>query len=231
MRSRKAGIESREHAGETGGRHRQTHHGTLEGHLCLGVIAPPGATLKRIDRQLGNLGLELGRRLIAQFSSAGTVKQPNQCNRTGDEDKLLGNARRHHHMVEHLHQNARSIRNRHGARQTGRLRKTPRQIGMGGRPAVAQGAARHQTAGNHDLKLRCHNHQQQCRYQQHACNIACRIDRLGTAIVQKWTDEKANHARADDDTLVDNDLVRRHKLGHACVKEVLAGQKREKEER
>lgn len=49
-------------------------------------------------------------------------------------------------MVEHLHQNVRSIRNRHGTCQTRRLRKTPRQIGMGGRSAVAQGAARHQTA-------------------------------------------------------------------------------------
>lgn len=165
MRSRKAGIEGCEHAGETGGRHRQAHHGTLEGCLCLGVIAPPGTTFKRINRQLGNLGLELGCRLIAQFSSTGTVKQPNQRNRAGGEDKLLGNARRHHHMVEHLYQNARSIRNRHGARQTGCLRKTPRQIGMGGRPAVAQGAARHQAAGNHDLKLHCHNHQQQCRHQ------------------------------------------------------------------
>ena len=105
MRSRKAGIESREHAGEAGGRHRQAHHGTLEGCLCLGAIAPPGTTFKRINRQLGNLGLELGRRLITQFSSTGTVKQPNQRNRTGGEDKLLGNAR--------------SIRNRHARAKQG----------------------------------------------------------------------------------------------------------------
>ena len=231
MRSRKAGIESREHAGEAGGRHRQTHHGTLEGCLCLGVIEPPGATFKRIDRQLGNLGLELGRRLIAQFSSAGTVKQPNQCNRTGDEDKLLGNARRHHHMVEHLYQNARSIRNRHGARQTGRLRKTPRQIGMGGRPAIAQRTARHQAAGNYHLNLNRHNQQQQCRHQQNARDVARRVDGMGTTIIQNGAHKKANHARAEDKALINNDLVRRHELGHAHIKEILARQKREGEQR
>ena len=159
------------------------------------------------------------------------MKQPNQRNRTGDQNKLLRNARRHHHMVEHLYQNARSIRNRHGTCQTRRLRKTPRQIGMGGRSAVAQGAARHQTARNHDLKLRRHNQQQQCRHQQHARHIARCIDCLGTTIVQERTHKIANHARADDDALVDNNLVRWHKLGHAYVKEVLAGQKREKEKR
>ena len=50
MRGRKAGIEGCEHAGEASGRHRQTHHGTLKGRLCLGVIVPPGTTLRRIDR-------------------------------------------------------------------------------------------------------------------------------------------------------------------------------------
>ena len=159
------------------------------------------------------------------------MKQPNQRNRTGNKDKLLRNARRHHHMVEHLYQNARSIRNRHGTCQTRRLRKTPRQIGMSGRSAVAQGAARHQTASNHDLKLHCHDQQQQCRHQQHARHIARCIDCLGTAIVQERTHKIANHARADDDALVDNNLVRWHKLGHSYVKEVLAGQKREKEKR
>ena len=134
-------------------------------------------------------------------------------------------------MVEHLYQNARSIRKRYGTCQTRRLRKTPRQIGMGGRSAVAQGAARHQTARNHDLKLHRHDQQQQCRHQQHTRHIARRIDCLGTTIVQERTHKIANHARADDDALVDNNLVRWHKLGHACVKEVLAGQKREKEKR
>ena len=134
-------------------------------------------------------------------------------------------------MVEHLHQNAHSIGNRHGARQAGRLRKTPRKIGMGGRSAIAQGAARHQAAGNYYLKPHCHNHQQQRRYQQHARNIARRIDRLGTAIVQKWAHEKANHARADNDALVDDDLTRWHELGHARIKEILARHKREEEQR
>lgn len=50
MRGRKTGIESREYASEAGGRHRQAHYGTLEGRLCLGIIAPLGAMLRRIDR-------------------------------------------------------------------------------------------------------------------------------------------------------------------------------------
>ena len=51
------------------------------------------------------------------------------------------------------------------------------------------------------------------------------------AIVQKWAHEKANHARADNDALVDDDLTRWHELGYAHIKEILARQKREEEQR
>ena len=102
---------------------------------------------------------------------------------------------------------------------------------MGGRSAVAQCAGRHQTAGNYHLKLNRHNQQQQCRHQQHARDVARRIDRAGAAIVQKGTHKKADHARTDDEGLVGSDLARRHKLGHAHVKKVLASQKRKVEQR
>lgn len=102
---------------------------------------------------------------------------------------------------------------------------------MGGRSAVAQRAACHQTAGNEHPKLYRHNHQQQCRYQQHARDVARRIDHTGAAIVQNRTHKKADHARTDDEALVDNDLTRRHKLGHTHVEEVLASRKRKIEQR
>lgn len=102
---------------------------------------------------------------------------------------------------------------------------------MGSRSAVAQCAARHQTADDYHLDLSCHNQQQQCRHQQNARDVARRVDSMGTAIVQNGTHKKANHARADDKTLINNDLVRRHELGHAHIKEILARQKREEEQR
>ena len=54
---------------------------------------------------------------------------------------------------------------------------------------------------------------------------------MGTVIVQNGTHKKANHARAEDKALINNDLVRRHELGYAHIKEILARQKREEEQR
>ena len=102
--------------------------------------------------------------------------------------------------------------------QAGRLRKTPRKVCVGSRSAVAQRAARHQTAGNYHLNLNRHNQQQQCRHQQNARDVTRCVDSMGTAIVQNGTHEKANHARADNKALINNDLVRRHELGHAHIK-------------
>lgn len=89
---------------------------------------------------------------------------------------------------------------------------------MGSRSAVAQRAARHQTAGNYHLNLNRHNQQQQCRHQQNARDVTRCVDSMGTAIVQNGTHKKANHARADNKALINNDLVRRHELGHAHIK-------------
>ena len=134
-------------------------------------------------------------------------------------------------MVEHLHQNAQGIRKRRRAHQIRRPCKASRKVGMGGRSAVAQRAARYQTAGDYHLKPNSHNQQQQCRYQQHARDVARRIDRMGAAVVQKGAHKKADHARTDDEALVDNDLARRHKLGNAHVKKILASQIRKIEQR
>jgi len=102
---------------------------------------------------------------------------------------------------------------------------------MGGRPRGAECAELQHPAGNEHLKLSRHHQQQQRRCQQHARDVACRIDRTGTAVVQKGTHKKADCARADDEALVDNDLARRHKLGNAHVKKILASQIRKIEQR
>ena len=101
---------------------------------------------------------------------------------------------------------------------------------MGSRSAVAQRAARHQTAGDYHLSPNRHNQQQECRHQQNTRNVTRCIDGMGTAIVQNGTYKKANHTRAEDKVLINNDLVRRHELGHAHIKEILARQKREEEQ-
>ena len=192
---------------------------------------PFGAIFQSIYRKPGSTGFEVGIGLVTQLGASGTVEQRYLRDRTDDQNSLLRNTNRHRHVVEHLYQNAHGIGKCCGARQAGRPRKASRKVCVGSRSAVAQGAARHQAAGNYHLKPHCHNHQQQRRYQKHACNIARRIDRLGTAIVQKWAHEKANHARADNDALVDDDLTRWHELGYAHIKKILARQKREEEQR
>ena len=110
--------------------------------------------------------------------------------RTDDQNSLLRNADRHHHVVENLHQNAHGVRKCGGARQAGRSRKAPRKICMSSRSAVAQRAARHQTAGNYHLNLNRHNQQQQCRHQQNARDVTRCVDSMGTAIVQNGTHKK-----------------------------------------
>ena len=231
MQGREARVESGEYAGKIRRRHGQANYGATECRLCLGIVMPLGAIFQSIYRKPGGTGFKVGVGLVAQLGASDTVEQRHLRDRTDDQNSLLRNTDRHRHVVDHLYQNAHGIGKCGGARQAGRLRKTPRKIGMGGRSAIAQGAARHQAADNYHLKPHCRNHQQQRRYQQHACNIARRIDRLGKAIVQKWAHEKANHARADNDALVDDDLTRWHELGHAHIKEILARQKREEEQR
>ena len=134
-------------------------------------------------------------------------------------------------MVEHLNQNAGSIGKRRGTRQARGPRKTTRKVGMGGRSAVAQSATGNQAPGDHHLELHRHNHQQQCRHQQHACDVTRRSNRLRATIVQKRAHEKADHARTNDDALVNDNLIRRYKLGDAHIKEVLDSQKRKNEKR
>ena len=231
MQGREARVESGEYAGKVRRRYGQANYGTTECRLCLGIVLPLGAMFQSIYRKPGNTGFKAGIGLVAQLGASGAVERRHLRGRTDNQNSLLRNAGRHHHVVEHLHQNAHGVGKCGGTRQAGRPRKAPRKVCMGSRSAVAQRAARHQAAGNYYLKPHCRNHQQQRRYQQHACNIARRIDRLGKAIVQKWAHEKANHARADNDALVDGDLTRWHELGYAHIKEILARQKREEEQR
>ena len=163
---------------------------------------PLGAIFQSIYRKPGNTGLKVGIGLVAQLGASGTVKQRHLRDRADNQSSLLRNAGRHHHVVEDLHQNAHSVRKCGGARQPRRPRKAPRKVCVSSRPAVAQRAARHQTAGNYHLNLNRHNQQQQCRHQQNARDVACCIDGMGTVIVQNGTHKKANHARAEDKALI-----------------------------
>ena len=231
MQGREASVESGEYAGKIHRRHGQANYGAAECRLCLGIVLPLGAIFQSIYRKSGNAGFKVGIGLVAQFGASGTVEQRHLHDRTNDQNSLLRNTDRHHHVVEHLYQNAHGIGKCCGARQARRPRKAPRKVCVSSRSAVAQRAARHQTSGNYYLNLNRHNQQQQCRHQQNARDVARRVDSMGTAIVQNGTHKKANHARADDKTLINNDLVRRHELGHAHIKEILARQKREGEQR
>lgn len=118
---------------------------------------PLGAIFQSIYRKPGNTGFKVGIGLVAQLGASGTVEQCHLCDRADDQNSLLRNADRHHHVVENLHQNAHGVRKCGGARQTGRPRKAPRKVCMGGRSAVAQRTARHQTAGNYHLNPNRHN--------------------------------------------------------------------------
>ena len=231
MQGREASVESGEYAGKIHRRHGQANYGAAECRLCLGIVLPLGAIFQSTYRKSGNAGFKVGIGLVAQFGASGTVEQRHLHDRTNDQNSLLRNTDRHHHVVEHLYQNAHGIGKCCGARQAGRPRKASRKVCVGSRSAVAQRAARHQTAGNYYLNLNRHNQQQQCRHQQNARNVTRCVDNMGTAIVQNGTHKKANHARADDKALINNDLVRRHELGHAHIKEILARQKREGEQR
>lgn len=231
MQGCEARVESGEYAGKIRCRHGQASYGASECRLCLGIVLPFGTILQSIYRKPGNTGFKVGIGLVAQLGASGTMKQCHLRDRTDDQNSLLRNADRHHHVVENLHQNAHGVRKCSGARQAGRPRKAPRKVCVGSRSAVAQRAARHQTAGNYHLNLNRHNQQQQCRHQQNTRDVARRVDGMGTVIVQNGTHKKANHARADDKALINNDLVWRHELGHAHIKEILARQKREEEQR
>ena len=230
MQGREARVESGEYAGKIRRRHGQANYGATECRLCLGIVMPLGAIFQSIYRKPGSTGFKVGIGLVAQLGASGTVEQRHLRDRTDDQNSLLRNADRHHHVVENLHQNAHGVRKCGGARQAGRSRKAPRKICMSSRSAVAQRAARHQTAGNYHLNLNRHNQQQQCRHQQNARDVTRRVDGMGTVIIQNGTHKKANHARADDKALINNDLVRRHELGHAHIKKILARQKREEEQ-
>ena len=222
-------VESGEYAGKIRRRHGQADHGAAECRLCLGIVLPLGAIFQSIYRKPGNTGFKAGIGLVAQLGASGTVEQRHLRDR--NQNSLLRNAGRHHHVVEDLHQHAHDVRKCGGARQAGRPRKAPCKVCVGSRSAVAQRAARHQTAGNYHLNLNRHNQQQQCRHQQNARDVTRCVDSMGTAIVQNGTHKEANHARADDKALINNDLVRRHELGHARIKKILARQKREEEQR
>ena len=114
---------------------------------------PLGAIFQSIYRKPGSTGFKVGVGLVAQLGASGTVEQRHLRDRTDDQNSLLRNTDRHHHVVDHLYQNAHGIGKCGGARQAGRLRKTPRKVCVGSRSAVAQRAARHQTAGNYHLNL------------------------------------------------------------------------------
>ena len=230
MQGREARVESGEYAGKIRRRHGQANYGATECRLCLGIVMPLGAIFQSIYRKPGSTGFKVGIGLVAQLGASGTVEQRHLRDRADDQNSLLRNAGRHHHVVEHLHQNAHGVGKYSRTRQAGRPRKAPRKVCMGSRSAVAQRAARHQTAGNYHLNLNRHNQQQQCRHQQNARDVTRRVNGMGTAIVQNGTHKKANHARADDKALINNDLVRRHELGHAHIKKILARQKREEEQ-
>lgn len=231
MQGCEARVESGEYAGKIRCRHGQASYSAAECRLCLGIVMPLGAIFQSIYRKPGNTGFKVGIGLVAQLGASGTVKQRHLRDRADNQSSLLRNAGRHHHVVEDLHQNAHGVRKCGGARQARRPRKAPRKVCVGSRSAVAQRAARHQTTGNYHLNPNRHNQQQQCRHQQNARDVTCRVDGMGTVIVQNGTHKKANHARAEDKALINNDLVWRHELGHAHIKEILARQKREEEQR
>ena len=231
MQGREASVESGEYAGKIHRRHGQANYGAAECRLCLGIVLPLGAIFQSIYRKSGNAGFKVGIGLVAQFGASGTVEQRHLHDRTDNQNSLLRNTDRHHHVVEHLYQNAHGVRKCGGARQARRPRKAPRKVCVSSRSAVAQRAARHQTAGNYYLNLNRHNQQQQCRHQQNARDVTRCVDGMGTVIIQNGTHKKANHARAEDKALINNDLVRRHELGHARIKKILARQKREEEQR
>lgn len=231
MQGREARVESGEYAGKVRRRYGQANYGTTECRLCLGIVLPLGAIFQSIYRKTGSTGFKAGIGLVAQLGASGAVERRHLRDRTDDQNSLLRNAGRHHHVVEHLHQHAHGVGKCSRTRQAGRPCKAPRKVCVGSRSAVAQRAARHQTAGNYHLNLNRHNQQQQCRHQQNARDVTRCFNGMGTAIVQNGTHKEANHARADDKVLINNDLVRRHELGHAHIKKILARQKREEEQR
>ena len=104
----------------------------------LGIVLPLGAIFQSIYRKSGNAGFKVGIGLVAQFGASGTVEQRHLHDRTNDQNSLLRNTDRHHHVVEHLYQNAHGIGKCCGARQAGRPRKASRKVCVGSRSAVAQ---------------------------------------------------------------------------------------------
>lgn len=171
-------------------RHGQASYGAAECRLCLGIVLPLGAIFQSIYRKSGNAGFKVGIGLVAQFGASGTVEQRHLHDRTDNQNSLLRNTDRHHHVVEHLYQNAHGIGKCCGARQARRPRKAPRKVCVSSRSAVAQRAARHQTSGNYYLNLNRHNQQQQCRHQQNARDVTRCVDGMGTVIIQNGTHKK-----------------------------------------